>query len=189
MSNDADALRREVEAMSASLSTVQKLLAKRTSDEAADHAKRPRIAPETVPAEASDLNAIRDQLRSFAQARDWDQFHTPRNLCLALVGEVGELAECFQWKPDANCDSGLDQWEEKKKVHLGEELADVTCYLVRLADKCGVDLPGAISNKLAKNAAKYPADRVRGSSAKYDEYKEYHAQHQHQQASDGASKA
>ena len=188
--SDYAELGREVEAMRASLSTIQRLLAKRKSDEAADHAKRPRIAPETVPAAErvvhSDLNAIRDQLRSFAQARDWDQFHTPRNLCLALVGEVGELAECFQWKPDANCDSGLDQWEEKKKVHLGEELADVTCYLVRLADKCGVDLPGAISNKLAKNAAKYPADRVRGSSAKYDEYKEYH---QHQQASDGASKA
>lgn len=126
---------------------------------------------------STDLNDIQQHLRDFAKARDWDQFHTPRNLCLALVGEVGELAECFQWRSDADCADMLSGWEEKKKTHLAEELADVSCYLIRLADKCGVDLPAAIEAKIAKNNAKYPADRVYGSAKKYDEYKEWHDVH------------
>ena len=143
--------------------------------------KRPREQPQTStdnkrPRGLCDLESIRDELRRFAVAREWDQFHTPRNLVLALTGEVGELAECFQWKSDVECADGLASWDEKKKVHLGEELADVACYLIRLADKCCVDLPEAIEKKLAKNAAKYPADRVRGSAKKYNEYEEYNEQ-------------
>ena len=118
----------------------------------------------------TDLANIRQQLRDFAVARDWDQFHTPRNVCLALVGEIGELAECFQWKGDAGCTVGLPDWEAKKKEALSEELADCLLYLIRLADKCGVDLPAATERKLAKNAAKYPASLVRGSAKKYNEY-------------------
>ena len=113
---------------------------------------------------------MRDELRSFAAQREWDQFHTPRNLVLALTGEVGELAECFQWKGDAGCSEGLPEWPESKRSHLGEELSDVLLYLVRLADKCGIDLPAAASSKLLRNASKYPADLVRGSSRKYTEY-------------------
>ena len=136
MADDGDAvqrqLQREVQSMSASLSAVQKLLSKRQSSEpTTSGAKRPRADPESTATATTDLVVIRDELRRFAQAREWDQFHTPRNLCLALVGEVGELAECFQWKHDSGCETGLDGWEEKKKVHLGEELADVTCYLIR----------------------------------------------------------
>ena len=118
----------------------------------------------------TDLVAIRQRLREFAVQRDWDQFHTPRNIALALVGEIGELAECFQWKGDAGCTAGLPDWEPKKKEALSEELADCLLYLIRLADKCGVDLPAATERKLAKNAAKYPASLVRGSAKKYNEY-------------------
>ena len=110
---------------------------------------------------------MRSQLQSFASARDWDQFHTPRNLALALVGEVGELCELFQWTSDANPPTS---WPEAKRQNLREELADVATYLVRLADKCDVDLPAAIAGKLQKNARKYPAALVKGSSKKYNEY-------------------
>jgi len=120
--------------------------------------------------DGADLGRLREQLRAFAVARDWDQFHTPRNICLALVGEVGELAECFQWKGDGGAASGLLDWPADKKTHLGEELADVLLYLVRLADKCGVDLPAAAERKIQRNAAKYPAALVKGSAKKYNEY-------------------
>ena len=82
------------------------------------------------------------------------QFHTPRNILLAMVGEVGELCECFQWRGDAGAEAGLPGWEEKKRDALGDEMADVLLYLVRLADKCAVDLPGATRRKV----------RARGSS-------------------------
>ena len=121
-------------------------------------------------ASSDSLHALRDRLRAFASLREWDQFHTPRNLALALVGEVGELCECFQWRGDAGASIGLPEWEDKKRDALGEELADVLLYLVRLADKCDVDLAGAAAKKLRKNASKYPADLVRGSSKKYNEY-------------------
>mmetsp|Transcript_3527 Transcript_3527/g.9407 ORF Transcript_3527/g.9407 Transcript_3527/m.9407 type:complete len:200 (+) Transcript_3527:26-625(+) len=147
----------------------------RTSeDEAAPPAKAARSEASTdVPSSAwagGSLCDIRDHLRVFARERDWDQFHTPRNVCLALVGEVGELAECFQWKGDAGAAEGLPGWAEEKKLHLSEELADVLLYLVRLSDKCGIDLPAAATRKIQRNAAKYPAALVRGSSKKYNEY-------------------
>ena len=83
------------------------------------------------------------------------------------------MAECFQWKGDDGASTGLPEWTEDKRVHLGEELADVLLYVLRLADKCGIDIAEATEKKLAKNARKYPADRVRGSAKKYSEYKEY----------------
>mmetsp|Transcript_9384 Transcript_9384/g.35132 ORF Transcript_9384/g.35132 Transcript_9384/m.35132 type:complete len:259 (-) Transcript_9384:67-843(-) len=116
------------------------------------------------------LEDLRGAMASFAQERDWDQFHTPRNIMLALVGEVGELAELFQWAGDAKCDVGLPSWEDKERVHLGEELSDVLLYLVRLADRCDIDLPAAVLRKMEKNKAKYPASKVRGSSRKYNQY-------------------
>ena len=83
---------------------------------------------------SGNLTQLREQLRAFAVERNWDQFHTPRNICLALVGEIGELAECFQWKGDTGAATGLPDWPADKKEHLGEELADCLLYLVRLAD-------------------------------------------------------
>lgn len=95
------------------------------------------------------------KLVHFAKERDWDRFHVPRNLVLALTGEVGELAELFQWKED--CPPGLPNWTDREKEHLGEELSDVLLYLVRLADRCGIDLPTAAIRKMSLNAKKYPA--------------------------------
>ena len=116
---------------------------------------------------------IRSLLREFADERDWNQYHTPRNLILALVGEVGELSEIFQWKSDQQCQPGLSEgWSQADRMHLSEEIADVLLYLVRLADVCGIDIGDAVIDKMKKNAAKYPAEKVKGSSKKYTDYKE-----------------
>ena len=89
----------------------------------------------------------------------------------AMMGEVGELAEIFQWKGDEKCNEGLKDWTDEKLIHLGEELSDILLYLVRLSDKCGIDLVAAAKRKLAINGLKYPAAAVRGKSGKYTEYK------------------
>ena len=114
----------------------------------------------------SDLLMLRDKLRSFAADRDWDQFHSPKNLSMALMVEVAELMEHFQWLTEAQ---SLDL-ATKSKDAVSEELADILLYLVRLSDKLDVDLPKAALRKLEKNAAKYPAEQVRGSAKKYTEY-------------------
>eukprot|EP00771_Trimastix_marina_P001978 gnl/Trimastix_PCT/3088.p1 GENE.gnl/Trimastix_PCT/3088~~gnl/Trimastix_PCT/3088.p1 ORF type:complete len:156 (+),score=32.55 gnl/Trimastix_PCT/3088:49-468(+) len=117
------------------------------------------------------LEDLQHRMRAFTRERNWEQFHTPRNLLLAMMGEVGELSEIFQWRGEVS--PGVPEFTPEEKTHLGEELSDVLLYLVRLADACGVDLTAAALDKMQKNAAKYPADRVRGSAKKYYEYKEY----------------
>ncbi|CAL5337102.1 unnamed protein product [Camellia sinensis] len=107
------------------------------------------------------LDELKKKMADFARERDWDQFHSPRNLLLALVGEVGELSEIFQWKGEVP--RGLPDWEEEERQHLGEELSDVLLYLVRLSDICGVDLGQAALRKLQLNAIKYPAKLCKGS--------------------------
>ncbi|XP_059294611.1 uncharacterized protein LOC132047582 [Lycium ferocissimum] len=111
------------------------------------------------------LEELKNKMADFAKERDWDQFHTPRNLLLALVGEVGELSEIFQWKGEVP--RGLPDWQEKEKQHLGEELSDVLLYLVRLSDVCGIDLGNAALRKLELNAIKYPVSLSKGSSKKH----------------------
>ncbi|RMX69082.1 hypothetical protein KXD40_005180 [Peronospora effusa] len=118
--------------------------------------------------ETMTFEALRKRVADFADERDWNQIHTPRNLLLALNSEVGELCEIFQWKGEVN---NTEDWSTREKEHLGEEISDVLIYLVRLADKCDVDLPAALNDKIAKNARKYPAELIRGSSKKYNEYK------------------
>lgn len=115
---------------------------------------------------ADMLVTLRDALRAFAAERDWDQFHTPRNLAVALSVEAGELLEQFQWMDEA----ASAQLPADKRLRIGEEMADVLLYLVRLADRLDVDLAAAAQRKLQLNAQKYPAEKVRGSSRKYDEY-------------------
>ncbi|KAL3506550.1 hypothetical protein ACH5RR_031932 [Cinchona calisaya] len=110
------------------------------------------------------LEELKKKMADFAKERDWDQFHSPRNLLLALVGEVGELSEVFQWKGEVP--RGLPDWEEEEKQHLGEELSDVLLYLIRLSDVCGIDLGKAVLRKLELNALKYPVNLCRGSSKK-----------------------
>ena len=114
----------------------------------------------------TDIEKLQKRLQAFADARDWNQFHSPKNLSMALVVEAAELAEHFQWLTQE--ESARLPAERLEKV--GEELADIFVYLVRLADRLGVDLPAAVDRKIALNEEKYPADRVRGSAKKYDEY-------------------
>jgi dCTP diphosphatase len=116
------------------------------------------------PAFAS-LEQLRDAVRAFAAERDWDQFHSPKNLAMALNVEAGELLEHFQWLSEQA--SGALPPQQLSEV--AAEMADVFIYLVRLADKLDVDLLHAAKVKIALNAQKYPADKVRGSSRKYRE--------------------
>ena len=123
-------------------------------------------APHLPPPASDSLIELRDLARQFARERDWDQFHTPKNLAMALSVEVAELAEHFQWLA-TGADAELD---ERKRTGIRHELADVLLYLIQLADKSGVDLRAAALEKIALNRAKYPADQVRGDARKYDEY-------------------
>jgi dCTP diphosphatase len=102
----------------------------------------------------SDLEALRDAMREFTSQRDWERFHDPKSLLLALVGEVGELSELFQWLPAESARSAAQ--EEPLRTRVGEELADVLLYLVRLADVLDVDLWGAAESKMQRNALKHP---------------------------------
>lgn len=104
-------------------------------------------------------------LRDFSAEREWQRFNTPRNLALALTGEVGELAELFQWLTDAEAAAPDEQLLQR----AGEEVSDVLAYLLLLADAVGVDVEAAFTAKLAANAAKYPVHLARGSAAKYTE--------------------
>ena len=114
----------------------------------------------------SDLSMLRDKLRAFAEARDWDQFHSPKNLSMALMVEAAELMEHFQWLTEAQS----AKLPHDKLHAVGEELADVLLYLVRLSDKLGVDLREAALHKLEKNALKYPAESARGSAKKFSDH-------------------
>jgi NTP pyrophosphatase (non-canonical NTP hydrolase) len=114
------------------------------------------------------LDALKFRLRRFAAERDWDQFHSPKNLAAALIVEAAELVEHFQWLTDA--ESANLPPETRKEVDL--ELADVLIYMVRLADKLSIDLPEAADKKIALNEQKYPAGQVRGSARKHTEYGE-----------------
>ena len=107
-------------------------------------------------------------VRAFADSRDWQQFHTARNLLLALVGETGELAAEFQWMGDDEVVSALQ--DPTKREAVGSEIADVFIYLLRLADVTGIDLAEELKKKIAINEERYPADRAKGSAAKYTAY-------------------
>ena len=109
---------------------------------------------------------LRDRLRKFAAERDWDQFHSPKNLASALSVEAAELLEHFQWLTEAESKA----LPPAKVEAVRDEMADVLIYLVRLADKLEVDLLAAAAAKIEKNEAKYPAAQVRGSMKKYSDY-------------------
>ncbi|MES2316517.1 MAG: nucleotide pyrophosphohydrolase [Pseudomonadota bacterium] len=114
----------------------------------------------------NDLTAIRDTVRTFVSERDWDQFHTPKNLSSALCVEAAELLEHFQWLHTGTA----EELSAPKLEQVRHEMADVLVYLVRLADKLDVDLGAAVDEKMILNRAKYPADKVRGDARKYHEY-------------------
>mgnify|MGYP001551487164 FL=1 len=112
-----------------------------------------------------DLGGLQQTLREFAKARDWEQFHTPKNLAMALSVEAAELLEIFQWTTAEESHTIM----ATKGEDVRDELADIVVYCVRLADQLKVDLPSAIAAKMKKNAAKYPPELARGSSKKYTE--------------------
>jgi dCTP diphosphatase len=114
----------------------------------------------------NDLEKLKQRLGEFAAARDWDQFHSPKNLSMALIGEAAELVEHFQWLTEAQS----ARLPANRLAEVKHELADVLIYLIRLADKLGIDLLEAVNEKIAINEARYPAERVRGRADKYSDY-------------------
>jgi len=122
----------------------------------------------STPPSESSIAELATLVRAFANHREWQQFHTARNLVLALVGETGELAAEFQWIGDDDVANALQ--DTVKREAVGSELADVFIYLLRLADVTGMDLAEELKKKIAINEKRYPTDRAKGSAAKYTAY-------------------
>lgn len=119
--------------------------------------------------EILDLTQWKSNLTSFAKERDWEKFHTPKNLASALSVEANELLELFQWlTAEESMQSSLANAELRKNIE--REMADVLVYLIRLSTVLDIDLPKALIDKMVENAKKYPAEKVKGSSKKYDQY-------------------
>lgn len=112
------------------------------------------------------LEELQSEICAFATARDWEQFHLPRSLILALQSELGELAEIVQWVPDQQID---DRWLDENRRRLSEEVSDLIIYLLRLSSVLKIDVSASVTAKLAANAEKYPVDKARGSAKKYTE--------------------
>jgi dCTP diphosphatase len=113
----------------------------------------------------SALDSLTQALRRFAQERDWDQFHSPKNLAAALTVEAAELLEHFQWLTEAQS----RDLPAGQRTSVSHEIADVLLYLLQIADKLGIDVVAAAQEKLALNALKYPVAQARGNSTKYDQ--------------------
>jgi NTP pyrophosphatase (non-canonical NTP hydrolase) len=113
-----------------------------------------------------DIQSVQEKLRHFAQERDWEQFHSPKNLAAALAVEAAELLEPFQWMKEEESRRLADQPADYARVV--EEVADVMIYLLRLSDQLGIDLEQAVEDKIKKNAEKYPVALARGNAVKYN---------------------
>ncbi|MFQ5431760.1 MAG: nucleotide pyrophosphohydrolase [Nitrospinota bacterium] len=112
-----------------------------------------------------EIEALSAKLRKFAADRDWEQFHSPKNLTSALVVEAAELLEIFQWMKEDES-KNLD---ERTLGKVKEEIADIQIYLLRISDVIGISIPEAVEAKIKKNIGKYPIDKAKGTSKKYDE--------------------
>lgn len=115
------------------------------------------------------LSELTREVRAFADARDWEQFHSPRNLAMAVAVEAGELLELYLWSSD----EGPQPLHPDRGPRVADEAADVLICLLNLCDRAGIDLARAVRDKLARAEEKYPADRVRGKAWKYHEYEEW----------------
>ncbi len=113
-----------------------------------------------------DIKAIQSQLTEFADERDWDQFHNPKNLSMALAGEAAELLEIFQWLTEEQSKDIVNS--EKQMSHVKEEIADVFLFLARLADKLNVDIEKVALAKIEVNRMKYPVEISKGNAEKYN---------------------
>ena len=117
----------------------------------------------------SDINEVQQlvlELKQFAQERDWEQFHSPKNLSMALSVEAAELLEHFQW----DTEEASYQLDEQKKQLVSYEMADIFIFLLRICERLDIDLMSVTKEKIAINHHRYPADKVKGSSKKYSEY-------------------
>jgi dCTP diphosphatase len=112
------------------------------------------------------LDQLKTRLREFAQARDWEQFHSPKNLAMALIVEAAELVEHFQWLTEEQSAA----LPPDRLAEVEQELADIQIYLIRLADRLNIDLEQAVDAKIALNERRYPVEKVRGSAKKYTEF-------------------
>ncbi len=115
---------------------------------------------------SDSLKELRARVNAFVEERDWAQFHSPKNLSMAMIVEAGEVVEHFQWMTEQE---SLNLNAETKE-QVGHELSDTFVYLLRIAEVCGIDLIDAANKKIDINAKKYPVEKVRGSNAKYTEY-------------------
>ncbi len=115
----------------------------------------------------SALKEYQERVANFAKERDWDQFHSIKNLSMALGVECSELMEHFQWAKEGD---SFDLLSEEKKERVADEMIDIFIYWLRLTTKMNLDIDKAFERKFTENQKKYPADRVKGSSKKYDEY-------------------
>ena len=112
------------------------------------------------------LANLRAKINAFVAERDWAQFHTPKNLAMAMIVEAAELVEQFQWDTPAES----QQLTPEKREAVAHELADTFVYLLRIAEVLQIDLIDAANKKIALNAVKYPVEKAKGSNAKYTEY-------------------
>lgn len=117
---------------------------------------------------SSNFDDLDGLIKQFSIDRDWDQFHTPKNLLIALVAEMGELSEVVLWKSDKDLENYLASSEGKEKI--SEEIADVAIYLIRMAQKLNIDLLEVIKDKMVSNKEKYPIEKSKGNSKKYTEF-------------------
>ena len=117
--------------------------------------------------ETTTVAEIKTRVLDFAQERDWEQFHAPKNLSMALAAEAGELMEHFLWATSEDSREVMN--DPKKREEIEEELSDVIIYALEFANMTGVDVAAAIERKMAANAVKYPVEKAKGRSVKYDE--------------------
>jgi len=115
---------------------------------------------------ADSLDALKARVNNFVSERDWAQFHSPKNLAMAMIVEAGEVVEHFQWMTEQES----RQLDAQTKEQVGQELSDTLVYLLRIAEVCGIDLIEAANKKIDLNAQKYPVDKCKGSNAKYTNY-------------------
>ena len=121
--------------------------------------------------EVINISVLKNKLKKFAKDRNWEQFHTPKNLSMALSVEASELVEIFQWFNDQDCIDLIDNKRPEVMSKVEDELADIFVYLLRIVMTLDVSLEEVVNQKLLKNEKKYPVDLVKGSSKKYNEYK------------------
>jgi dCTP diphosphatase len=143
----------------------------------ANHVITAELAPAQFPEQAAKMKPmhdntttveeLRERVLAFVRARDWEQFHTPKNLSMALAAEAAELMEHFLWADGQT--SAATVGDPRKRPEIEDEIADVVIYALEFANVCGIDLAAAIDAKMVKNAQKYPVEKARGRSEKYTE--------------------